>query len=372
MRRRKAANLDFQKFEDRICLTVAAGVTDAGSLFIRGMADGPVEVVAVGENSFRVSDNGDVIGTFENVDHNISIKLDQNPDVAQDDVVHVHLRNQAVDNVAANLGNGNNEFRVGGDTTIHRVIYSGGRGDDAVTVNVNTDTLVAANMRGGNDSLDLHADAHRVRFHGGSGGDTLNIHGDANAGLVAAGMGHGENAVNHAGTVRGNMHIRSGLGNDTIRVGGDARVGGSLAMNMGHGDNTLNLAGDVGGRLRVRAGTGNDIVNITPSAQVGHNAGMILGHGDNTFNVGGTFGENVFMRGESGNDDVQIGESARIRGSVATVLGAGDNTFDHAGHIGGNLIVVSKNADDLFTISGGTVDGHIRLDPGGQRDRGDS
>ena len=113
MRRRKAANLDFQKFEDRICLTVAAGVTDTGSLFVRGMADGPVEVVAVGENSFKVTDDGAEIGTFEGVDHNISIKWDQRPDVVSNDVVHVHLRNQVVDNVLADLGHGDNEFKIG-------------------------------------------------------------------------------------------------------------------------------------------------------------------------------------------------------------------------------------------------------------------
>ena len=72
-RRNSRQKFDFCSFEERICLTVAAAVNDAGSLHVRGDADGPVTIVATGENTFDVTDNGETIGTFEGVTRNLVV-----------------------------------------------------------------------------------------------------------------------------------------------------------------------------------------------------------------------------------------------------------------------------------------------------------
>ena len=55
-RRRK-----FEALENRLFLAVTASVTDGGDLVVEGDADGAVEIVAVSEGAYRVTDNGVVI-----------------------------------------------------------------------------------------------------------------------------------------------------------------------------------------------------------------------------------------------------------------------------------------------------------------------
>src|SRR5262245_65497758 len=69
----------FEPLENRLCLSVTAAVSD-GDLIIKGDADGAVEIVAVSDGAFRVTDNGVVIAdetTLTGIDDDINIKLEQ-------------------------------------------------------------------------------------------------------------------------------------------------------------------------------------------------------------------------------------------------------------------------------------------------------
>ena len=365
MRRPQTRDLDYQKFEDRICLTVAVGVHH-GSMVVHGDADGPVEVVGVGDHSFSVSDNGVDLGTFEHVHHNLRVELDRNaPAEAHDDSVSIDLRDQVIHNVMVKLGHGDNDFQISGDHVIDRVNYRSASGNDNVSVNVNTRFLADASMGGGDNSMDLNAFSNLVRYRGGHGADSLNVNETAKARVLTSIMGHGANEVTVNSDVHEHLHVRGGFDSDVVTVGEGVHTHGSVSLMLGHGDNVVNYDGFVGEFFRVRGGEGSDTVNLGASSFAGHHAGIILGAGDNTYNINGG-GHGFFLRGTSGNDDVNLGETVEVNHNVVAVLGEGDNTFNHDGMIHHDLFVVSKNVDDLFSADG-TVEGRTHLDPGGQR-----
>ena len=372
-KRQQKSRFDFQTFEERICLTVAAAVGDGGSLFVRGDADGPVQIVATGEQTFDVIDDGNLVGTFENVSKNILVRIDgqsESSGEGHDDSLLIQLNDQDVDNVSVKLGHGDNQFTIEGNQTIDRVIYLGGGGADTVNIDVDTEFMAMALLRAGDDAVNLLADANRVRIRAGLGNDNVRLGEEANANAVSARLGHGDNTFVSNADVERRLFVRTGIGNDNVGLGENARVGGNFNTVLGHGDNHLGIAGNVEGRLNVRTGRGLDTVAINSTADIGDTAGILLGSGDNRFGVNGDLGANLFMRGGSGNDTVVIGVDANISGNVGTLLGAGDNTFSHEGSIDGNLLVLSRNPDDTFTADG-FVGGRTHLGPGDQGDRGD-
>ena len=363
MRRRTA--LDFQKIEDRLCLTVAAGLTDGGALWVHGDADGPVEIVASGEQTFDVIDAGQNVATVENVETNILVRIDQGRDTSADNRLRIDLGDQSVDNVLVRLGNGNNNFSITGDEPVDRVLYHGGNGADQTLVDVDTEFMVEMLMRAGDDSFLQTGDANRVRFHGGEGNDRLRLDADATVRFLGAGMGHGNNGVNIEGDVEQRLHVRGGENSDHVNIDSQADIGGLATINLGHGNNRMSVAGTIDGSLLVRGGNGMDDIRLTEDAHVGRNLGVVLGAGENHLRLAGAVGDNVYYRGFGGDDSLRIGETGEIGGSVRVLLGAGDNGFHHAGQIDGNLIVLSKNASDQFVVSG-NVDGRIFLGPGDQ------
>ena len=64
-----------ERLENRVYLTVTASVSD-GDLVVEGQADGAVEITAVEEGKFVVTDNGVEVATLEGVNDDIMIKLD--------------------------------------------------------------------------------------------------------------------------------------------------------------------------------------------------------------------------------------------------------------------------------------------------------
>lgn len=370
-KRKKASRFDFEKFEDRLCLTVGVMVTDAGTLVVNGMADGPVEIIATGETAFQVTDNGIVVADVEGVEKNIVVRIDgRDAGVPTDDSVSIDLADNSVDNVFASLGHGTNQFNISGDQSIDRMIFHGGDGDDTVNINVDTEFVALALTRAGDDTVNMLADANRVRIRTGDGNDSVTLGGGTTAESIGLRLGDGDNTVHSNATVSRMLAIRGGDGADQIGLGEESAVGRRLSVAMGHGDNQLGLAGSVEGNTFVRAGAGNDTLAFGASSSIGRSAGIVLGSGYNQFGINGQIGGNLFMAGGLGNDTVRIGESAQVSGSVGVLLGAGENTFGHFGAIEGNLFVVSKNSNDQFVVSG-TVGGIIRLGPGEQGDRGD-
>jgi hypothetical protein len=97
---------------------VTASVSD-GDLVVEGDADGAVEIVAVSEGAYRVTDNGVVIAdetTLQGVTDDIHINLESTV-AGTNDTLTIDLAGQTVDKVYAELGDGDNSFELVGGTT---------------------------------------------------------------------------------------------------------------------------------------------------------------------------------------------------------------------------------------------------------------
>ena len=332
------------------------GLTDGGALWVGGDADGPVEIVASGEQTFDVIDNGQTVATVENVETNIVVSIDQGTEPASNDRVSIALGDQTIDNVLVRMGNGDNNFAIAGDEPVDRVLFRGGDGADQAIVDVDTEFLVEMLMRQGDDAVLQTGDANRIRFYGSDGDDSFLLDADANAEIIAAGLGHGDNNFNIEGDIGQRLHVRGGENADRVLLNAQSDIGGLTTINLGHGENRLVVAGTIEGSLLVRGGSGNDSVSLADTSDVTRRVGMVLGTGDNDLNLAGSIGNNVFLRGFGGNDDFRIDESSEIGGSVRALMGDGENRFLHAGQIDGNLFVVSKNANDQFVVAGNVED----------------
>lgn len=122
------------QLESRLCLTVAVEVDD-GDLIVDGQADVAVEIVAVDQGTFQVSNNGGVVDTTEGVTDDIRIEPDAEDGAADDDVT-LDLAGQAVDRVVVDLGDGDNSFLLQGGTVgrFSPAPARGGVAQDARTV----------------------------------------------------------------------------------------------------------------------------------------------------------------------------------------------------------------------------------------------
>lgn len=316
-----------EQFEDRICLAVSATIS-AGDLVVTGTPDGAVEILAVDEDTYQVSDNGVVITTLDGVSDDIRIAL--KPTASGGNDVTVNLAGQAVDSIMASLGNGTNSFTVEGGS------------------------------------------ANSLRYIGGSGGDTVelaetfSLESASNfCGPVAGiSLGSGDNNLVVAAQVAGSLGVVAGSGADKVTVTDTASIAGILAAMLGSGDNSLDVNADITGALDVKAGDGNDTVTISEIGSVG-NVALNLGAGDNTFTLLGSVTGGLNYQGGAGNDTLDIGDAVLIGGTARIGLGAGDNTVTLNGSVGGDFLVRSGNAEDVITIADtAVVSGTTDVQPG--------
>ena len=99
MRRNKRSTrslYDYQKLEDKVYLTVAASVTQTGSLSVTGFSDGIVQINSQGNQQFQIIDNGAVVANVNGVRQNIVVRVNPSP---LNDTVRINLLNEAIDNV---------------------------------------------------------------------------------------------------------------------------------------------------------------------------------------------------------------------------------------------------------------------------------
>ena len=320
MKRRRMGS--FEQLETRLCLTVAVDV-DEGDLIVSGDADGAVEIIAVDETTFQVTDAGGAPVTVEGITDDIRIELDAG-DAAANDQVTLDLAGQAVDRVVVELGRGDNSFLLKGGTVGGSLKYRGGDGDDLLEIA--TDAVVQKS--------------------------------------VYARLGDGENSVVLDGKVERSLTVRGGADDDEIHLGEDARIERNLSACLGDGDNDVTLAGEVGRRLTVRAGAGDDTVEILATALVERSVLVSLGDGDNLFVDAGAVEEMLSYHGLDGNDTVEISEDATVDGNVCIRLGDGENSVSHAGNIEGDLRITSANEEDVVELDEGNVGGETEVSLG--------
>jgi hypothetical protein len=321
-RRRK-----FEALENRFCLAVAANVTNGGDLVVEGDADGAVEIVAVGDGAYRVTDNGVVIADetmLQGVTDDIHVKLESSIE-GTNDTVTLDLAGQTVDKVYAALGDGDNTFELLGGTA-NGLVYRGGDGIDSVALSATIESRA----------------------------------------MVL--LGDGDNDIAVTGEI-GNLSVHGGDDADLVAISDTATVSRGISAKLGAGDNSLTLAGTIEGHLLVAARDGADTVTVAEDASVGASAKISLGDGDNSATVAGTIDGNLVYDGSDGNDSVTLAQSAIIVGSFFGRLGKGENTVTQAGTVEGDFRVVSANENDTVDITDtAVISGETDLGLGDQQE----
>ena len=121
----------FEALEPRRALAVSATVTD-GDLVITGDADGAVEIVAVGDGSYQVTDNGVLIAdetTLTGVTDDIRIDIDEFAGADNSVLLDLSAQTtQTVDRIYADLGDGDNSLQLVGGIA-ESLQYRGGEMD---------------------------------------------------------------------------------------------------------------------------------------------------------------------------------------------------------------------------------------------------
>jgi hypothetical protein len=319
---------NFESLESRLCLAVTATVSD-GDLLVQGDADGLVEIVAVSNGAYRVTDNGTLIAdetTLQGVTDDIHIKLEATVD-GSNDAVAVDLAGQVLDQVYADLGDGDNSFELTGGLA-NGFVYRGGDGIDSV-------------------SVDTTVESRALLF-----------------------LGDGENDLTVTGQVK-YLSIHGGDGSDMVAIADTADISGGVTARLGDGNNSMSLAGTVEGHFMVSARDGVDMVTVDETATIGRSAKIALGDGENSTTVAGTIEGNLLYHGGDGNDSVTLEESSVIEESLIARLGDGENTVTHAGTVNGDFRVVSSNENDVVDTTAGEIGGEEHLGLGEQHDHSD-
>ncbi|WP_197412044.1 autotransporter-associated beta strand repeat-containing protein, partial [Sphingopyxis sp. H005] len=251
---------------------------------------------------------------------------------------------------------------AGTQTLIINAAYTGnasmGDGDDVLdiagTVNGNLD------QGGGNDSAIIRAGGivQGGQLVQGLGNDTLSVFGTI-SGLVDQGAGDDCLTVETAGQVSG---VSQGAGNDCVVVNGGAING---PVNQGSGDDRFQIsAGTVTGQIQQGDGIDNFVM-----AGGTINGSVDQGNGDDRFEISAGTITGQVQQGEGIDDFVMTGgeiNTLNQGGSMDTFLMTGGRIVDAfddgdtARMTGGRIGRVNmKLADNLFDMSGGTIDRNL-------------
>lgn len=275
----------FEPLENRICLTVSASVVD-GDLVVTGDADGAVEIVAVGEGTYQVSDAGVVVAdatVLTDVTDDIRIRLESSS-TGTDDTVSLDLGDQTVDRIYADLGDGNNLFEFVSGT------------------------------------------AHSLTYRGGSGGDSVSLAGTINSRAMVS-LGSGDNDLTLSGEA-GSLSVRGGDGADFVSIATSGIVDDNVTAHLGNGDNSLDVAGSIGGNLRVSGWDGADIVSLAETAVIADSVYASLGLGDNLFTHSGTIQGDLTVGSLNANDTFTVSDTAVVNGTTSLTPGE-QTSFGH-------------------------------------------
>ena len=321
---KRKSKLAYENLEARKLLATTAGVMD-GDLYLSGEADGEIEIVAVTESTFRVSDNGVTIAdesTLDNVTDDIRINLRTD---SSDNTVSLNLEGTELDMVYANLGDGDNFLELtGGEAS--KIIFRGGVDNDTIEINSAVESAAYFRLGDGDDSVQLNGEISRVGIIGGDGNDSVSLEGESTLDRVYMNLGEGDNLATLNGEVDGNVRIRTNQGDNEISFSDTSIVTGQVRITTDDGSNLIFVNGTIEGELRLHASDGDDSLE---------------------------FAETAFAD------------------SIHAKLGDGENYVLIEGTVENEVNIVSLNEDDIFEVKDtASIDGESQLLPGEQSDEG--
>lgn len=224
--------------------------------------------------------------------------------------------------IRANMGDGDDRVVVNNLRTRGNIAIRTGSGDDTVRVGELREEPVA--VREGTPEAEAEAQGPAVEI-----GRSLRIH-----------TGDGDDSVlvqDVAG--RGRLHVATGGGDDTVRIGRRAQEPAPDNGGENPTDEVLaEVAADAGARpdtdfragVRVRLGNGDDTASVS-NTSTRQRLAVGGGAGDDTIRLSGVHARSILVRGGQGNgaDTVDIRDSAtRV---LFAALGGGDDVLNLGG-----------------------------------------
>jgi hypothetical protein len=372
-----------------------------------------ITVTQTASDTFHVDDNGSSNGTFKGVSK-ISITGGSANETDTVDLGGFTFHGS----LAIKTGNGTDTVNVGvgGGEITGSLKINAGRGDD--TISINTTNAASALTVGGRTTIKAGDGANLVTVGNATAATTFlgdfSVKGvssvilgtgaaDVFRGDITVNLGHNPNALNlqlgtpsnqtAAITVRGDVRVTGGAGDDLVQVGfvtirgdlvtdlrgGDSTIGNDLSVSAGNAPNTgattvrgnllykstaiLDIvdlaAGIFDGNVTVHMGSGvtdptlaGGVALDTTQTFIGGNLVETGGNGDFTTNPFGQFGTDI---------------QATILGSATFRFGNGDNSigFADGSSLGGDLNIRLGNGDNTITLGGSQLyDLHVRMGNG--------
>ncbi len=364
--RRKRPAFQFERLEDRICLTVSATVTN-GHLVITGEPDGAVQINAVAANTFQVVDNGVVVATLGGVTRNIRLSIDQTGP-RSNDAVTLNLNGLATPlSVRLDAGDGNNTFTITNGTVTRTLIVIGGTGADTVTIGpaVTIGRHFVARTFGGNDSVTIQGQvtgrtvyragagndmfllddqgtlSGRANIYGQRGSDTATMLGMATTAMLLE-MSGGNDVVSFGQffDTTGTVQVGTGPGSDSVSL--DGTFGNTVTVATGNGNDALTFLGRFTATTSADGGRGDDTFSTDPLSAFEGDLSLTGGRDDDQFTVSGYFYSDFFVDGQAGTDRIDLLDDAYFEADATVRGGSGADT-----------VVSSASVDGLFTVNGG-------------------
>ena len=214
---------------------------------------------------------------------------------AQNDSVWIVKANTG--DVSLALGNGRNgAFVYGFGSTIGSFAYTGGTANDAVYL--------------GND---LTVKNSVTVFTGNQGEDEFALFSNVNVGgsvVVNTGTGADDDFIGIGATIRRDLSVTTGSGNDEINVG-FSTIGGGVAFNSGAGNDLIGFGNStVGLNTVIDAGAGNDEV-FSENLNVRYNLFVYLGAGNDQLTLNNAKAFAAFLYGGTGTNSLTTNAATR-------------------------------------------------------------
>jgi hypothetical protein len=214
---------------------------------------------------------------------------------AQNDSVWIVKANTG--DVSLALGNGRNgAFVYGFGSTIGSFAYTGGTASDYVYL--------------GND---LTVKNSVTVFTGNQGEDEFRLLANVNVGgsvVVNTGTGADDDFIGIGATIRRDLSVTTGSGNDEINVG-FSTIGGGVAFNSGAGNDLIGFGNStVGLNTVIDAGAGNDEV-FSENLNVRYNLFVYLGAGNDQLTLNNAKAFAAFLYGGTGTNSLTTNAATR-------------------------------------------------------------
>ena len=304
--------------------TATVEISD-GTLLVVGIAAGAIDITVNDNDQIQVTDNGELLGTFDGV-VDLEIELDQEPTGERPD-------GGPPGGDAPDGGPPEGDPPAGdpptGDPPDRDGVDLAGPIDDFVTIAV----------------------------------------GDYELGSVEVDLGGGNNSlVLASGEIDGTLLYFGLEGNDSVVFKSDSTVEGDVILELGAGDDIVEIFGEIEGDAEIHGDDGNDLATVATTADLDGSLLLEMGDGTNAFVSAGEVQQLIYFGGAN-DDSITVSPASQVQTDARISVDAGTNSIDVLGLVDGTLTLVSANDQEAFTVDE-TLVGALSVNLGVEGDHG--